>query len=123
MRTIITLLLLVAAEIGGATPVIDQTIATLMRVQTFEQVAISPDGSKVAYVKKINDETTVYIGSDRVVPPSRRPSKPTEESDVAWSPDSAQLAFVSDQQLYVGNRAITSARGAFSMPKWSPDGK
>jgi dipeptidyl aminopeptidase/acylaminoacyl peptidase len=127
MRTIITVLLLVAAEIGGATQsrdaVIDQTIATLMRVQTFEQVAISPDGSKVAYVKKINDETTVYIGSDRVMPLSRRPSKPAEESDVSWSPDSAQLAFVSDQRFYVGKDPITNAKGAFSMPKWSPDGK
>ena len=118
---------LLSAHLQGQTrvsvsQVIDQTIATLLRVQTFERVAISPDGSRVAYVKTVRgangektSETGVYIGSDRV-------GTTPEESDIAWSPDSTQLAYVSDQ-LYIGSRAITNVKGALSMPKWSPDGK
>jgi dipeptidyl aminopeptidase/acylaminoacyl peptidase len=134
-------LLLVVSEVLGASSsrdaVIDQTIATLLRVQTFEQVAISPDGSRVAYVKVVRGangektkETGVYVqplngstGASPVV------AKKTEEaSAVAWSPDSTQIAFVTDQ-LYVASRdggnvrALTTGNGAFAMPKWSPDGK
>ncbi len=118
--------------------VIDQTIATLLRVQTFEQVAISPDGSRVAYVKTVRgangektDESGVYVqriaaavgGGTHV-----SVKKNDEATAVAWSPDSAQIALVADQ-LYVATRdganvrAITTGKGALSMPKWSPDGK
>lgn len=137
--------------------VIDQTIATLLRVQTFEQVAIAPDGSRVAYVKTVRGangektgETGVYVapvrgtaaairvtaGSPVAGRRSRRVSVPAavaDEGNIAWSPDSRQLAFISDssgqQQLYVASaggkdvRAITSVKGALSMPKWSPDGR
>jgi dipeptidyl aminopeptidase/acylaminoacyl peptidase len=57
------------------------------------------------------------------------------ESDLAWSPDSRQLAFLSDtvssgqQQLYVADvstgtvHRLTSLKGFLSAPGWSPDGR
>jgi len=119
--------------------VIDQTIAALMRVQTFEQVAISPDASRIAYVKTVygadsqkTAETGIYIGDKRIT--AAKPGSKTvfDEMHLAWSPDSSQLAFVSDasgqQQLYVAGRdgtvrAVTNVKGAFGNPRWSPDGK
>ena len=119
--------------------VIDQTIAALMRVQTFEQVAISPDASRIAYVKTVygadsqkTAETGIYMGDKRIT--AAKPGSKTvfEEMHLAWSPDSSQLAFVSDasgqQQLYVAGRdgtvrAVTNVKGAFENPRWSPDGK
>jgi hypothetical protein len=43
-----------AAETSRAV-VIDQTIATLQRVQTFERVAIAPDGKHMAWIQTVRD--------------------------------------------------------------------
>ncbi len=62
---------------------------------------------------------------------------PHEEHDVAWSPDSKRIAFLSDAaspgqlELYVINAAdpaarpkqVTHFKGFVSHPQWSPDGK
>ena len=57
------------------------------------------------------------------------------ESAVAWSPDSKQIAFLSDsgkpgqQQLYIAGaaggppRKLTAVKGFLAAPGWSPDGK
>src|SRR5229473_2892547 len=57
------------------------------------------------------------------------------EGSVAWSPDSQEIAFLSDAakkgqlQLYVTNaaggaaRMLTNVKGFLSTPGWSPDGK
>ena len=57
------------------------------------------------------------------------------ENAVAWSPDSKQIAFLSDaakpgqQQLYIAGaaggppRKLTSVKGFLAAPGWSPDGK
>lgn len=57
------------------------------------------------------------------------------EHDLAWSPDSRRLAFLSDHgkagqlQLYVADLAtnsvkkLTQVTGHLAMPRWSPDGK
>lgn len=118
--------------------VIDQTIATLMRVQTFDEVAISPDGSRVAYIRTVHSEngdrtaeSGVYIQNLGASAPgaTRVLTKTNEEpSGLVWSPDGAQLAFVAGQLFLAprdgGNaRAITGVKGAMAMPKWSPDGK
>ena len=141
MKTTLLSLASVAVSIGlfadqSRNAVIDQTVATLQRVQTFEQVAISPDGSRVAYVKVVHGpsgektaETGVYVQPVTSGDATRLNGRKNEEaSAVAWSPDSAQIAFVTDQ-LYVASRdganvrALTSGKGAFAMPRWSPDGK
>ena len=101
--------------------VIDQTITTLSRVVDYEHVAISPDGSNVAYVTRSEGNEQMHVGDVKI-------AMPHDASDPAWSPDSKQLAFVSDAlQLANANgtnvRALTTINAAFSMPKWSPDGK
>ena len=143
MRKLLLVLFLATAAFGAQSrdAVIDQTIATLLRVQTFEQVAISPDGSRVAYVKTVRaangqktGETGIFIApGSRVTASTKKAAEPAEEIHLAWSPDSNQIAFVSDasggQQLYVASadgskvRAVTAAKGALAMPRWSPDGK
>jgi len=106
--------------------VIDQTLATLTRVVDFEQVAISPDGATVAYVSASpGTPAQIHAGSARI---TAKPKGDSDETDIAWSPDSKQLAFVSGA-LHVANangtnvRALTTINASFSDPKWSPDGK
>ncbi|HSP17531.1 MAG TPA: S9 family peptidase [Thermoanaerobaculia bacterium] len=120
MRKLAFVVLLVAQTALSAESVLDQTIATLLRVQDFEEVAISSDGSHVAWIKVVRDatgqrtaESGVYLDGARI--------DPREASGLAWSSD-GRLAYVADQ-LYVDGRAITSVKGALAMPKWSSDGK
>ena len=59
----------------------------------------------------------------------------SDEREIAWSPDSRQLAFLSNAQtpdqlqLYVAKvtggeaRKLTDLRGSLDAPSWSPDGK
>ena len=150
MRTFLLVFLVATSSFGAQSrdAVVDQTIATLLRVQTLEQVAISPDGSRVAYVKWVraaNAEKTAESGiyvvpasgagaPARVTAAAKKTQKVPEELNLAWSPDSRQIAFISDavgggQQLYVASadgsnvRAITTVKGSYEWPKWSPDGK
>jgi dipeptidyl aminopeptidase/acylaminoacyl peptidase len=68
--------------------------------------------------------------------PSRVEASPHEEHDVAWSPDSKRMAFLSDAashgqlQLYVADigsrgkpKQLTHFVGFVSDPHWSPDGR
>jgi dipeptidyl aminopeptidase/acylaminoacyl peptidase len=104
-------------------------------VKRFEQVAISPDGSSVAWVE-YNGGGEIFVqplsgGSPRRISAGQDAS----ENNVAWSPDSKQIAFLSDAagrgqpQLYVANvasgktRKLTELKGYLALPRWSPDGK
>ena len=102
--------------------VIDQTIATLSRVVEFEQVAIAPDASTVAYVTHAQGVPDQLHVGDVVVKVAK------DASGAAWSPDSKQIAFISESvQLANANgtnvRPITTINASFSKPRWSPDGK
>jgi len=127
---------------------IDETIATLTRVQTFDEVSISPSGDRVAFVR--SSISAPAGGGIFIVPasgsgapirvtamaPARgktgAPAPPTE-AEIAWSPDGGRLAFVSDAtgfpQLFVATagggdiHAVTKVKGALNAPRWSPDGK
>ncbi len=115
---------------------LDQILPNLNRSLSIGQVAISPDGKRLAWFQ--GDEIRVapidnLMQSQRVTAAS--PTQPCTESDFSWSPDSAALAFLSDcadsngqMDLYLkrldGNPAkrLTSLHGYVHEPAFSPDG-
>jgi dipeptidyl aminopeptidase/acylaminoacyl peptidase len=126
---------------------LDEVMNTLFAARRFEQTAISPDGQKVAWVETLvgkdgapDGNTAIYV-ADREA--SAAPKRITAaalnlaraEGSLDWSPDSKQIAFLSDAvkpgqlQLYVVSAAggpakkLTSAKGLLATPRWSPDGK
>jgi len=130
----------------GVTP-LDSVISTLFATHNFKQAAISPDGNSVAWVEEVHSKNGVISGSTVIyvknlksgAPPRRIGAGVADslhaESDVAWSPDSQKIAFLSDAakkgqlQLYVINAAggtakiLTNVKGFLANPGWSPDGK
>jgi dipeptidyl aminopeptidase/acylaminoacyl peptidase len=140
MRRLATCLcaILIAVTLAAAIPAHAENAV----VRSFQQAAISPDGTHVAWVQDSDSEggTSIYVqdlNSSNSKP--RRISAGTgdslSEDQVAWSPDSKRIAFLSDAEsrdqaeLYVaaidGNstRKLTSVSGALADPGWSPDGK
>ncbi|MFB3814263.1 MAG: prolyl oligopeptidase family serine peptidase [Terriglobales bacterium] len=121
------------------TAAIDKVLRELSTVHWFAQTAISPDGRRVAWVeRKPGGRGTQIYATD--VNGSARPrqisiAEDANNSQVVWSPDGKQIAFLSDaakagqQQLYVADIAsgtplkITDLTGYLTTPSWSPDGK
>jgi Tol biopolymer transport system component len=132
---------------SGSIPSIDQTIDSLFAAQTFEQVAISPDGKQVAWVQTLQGQhqmpspnSAIYVASVGGSLTTRRITAGNgttayAEHDIAWAPNSKQLAFLSDRtkrdqlELYVADvagsaaRRLTNLTGFLADPQWSPDGK
>src|SRR6266481_5712998 len=130
----------------GVSP-LDNVIATLFATHNFQQAAISPDGNAIAWVEEVHSKNGVVSGSTVIyvknlksgAPPRRIGAGVADslhaESDVAWSPDSQKIAFLSDAakkgqlQLYVINatggtaKILTNVKGFLANPGWSPDGK
>jgi dipeptidyl aminopeptidase/acylaminoacyl peptidase len=123
-----------AGQAGGQearTHIVDEVLRTLEAVQPYSYVAISPDASRVAWVERqfirVADAASgqaAGIAED----------EPGDKHELAWSPDSKQLAFLSDAdsgqaQLYVADlaggkaRKLTDLKGYLSAPAWSPDGQ
>ena len=124
----------------------EDRLRSLFFVQEYEQAAISPDGKKVAWVETQIDENGAKTGKQDIYVAEYEKSQKLlritggaggahfNEKDVAWSPDSQQLAFLSDAakkgqlEIYVTKleggtpRQITHAKGLLATPKWSPDG-
>src|SRR6266487_7028958 len=82
---------------------LDHVIDSLLAVREFDQVAISPDGTRVAWVESLHGphgeptpESAIYVQEVRA---PRQPQRITAgngstayaEHGIAWSPDSRQL--------------------------------
>ena len=126
---------------------IDDALNSLSAVHTFKQVAISPDGRRVAWVESLKGKDQQPTGNSAIyvatLGSSEQPrrisagdgSADYAEHDIAWSPDSKRLAFLSDKEgsgqleLYVADptghaaRQLTRLTGFLASPSWSPDGK
>ena len=122
-------------------------IRTLFAARQFEQTEISPDGKKVAWVETLigkdgapTGNTAIYAKDLQSAAAPRRISAGDgaaahDEANIAWSPDSKSIAFLSDAakagqlQLYLVDattgtaRKLTQLKGALSWPGFSPDGK
>jgi dipeptidyl aminopeptidase/acylaminoacyl peptidase len=158
MRKILTSLPLLLTLLLGATAraeerpaaktSLDRLLDALTEVRTYKEVAISPDGRRVAWVEALPDQkgasssaSAIYVAdlnSPEVAP--RRitagdGSAAHAEHSLAWSPDGSRLAFLSDKekkdqlQLYVAPadrgpiRKVTDLTGHLAGPRWSPKGE
>ena len=113
-------------------PSVERAIETLIATRNFREVAVSPDGRRVAWVvallgadKAPTGKYAVYVSDLKT--PNAEPRRVTAgpggdyaEHDISWSPDSARLAFLSDREkpgqleLYVADvpgDASARARG------------
>ncbi len=141
------------ANVATARPAatqLDQILPSLNRGLSIGQVAISPDGKRLAWFQgreirvapldnfgqsrgPQRQVLVAGVGSQRVTAAS--PAQACTESDFAWSPDSAALVFLSDcadsdgqMDLYLsrldGSPAmrLTNLHGYVHDPAFSPDG-
>src|SRR5882724_4263903 len=132
--------------IAPSTPV-DEVVNTLFATRRFEQTAISPDGKKIAWVEtRVGEDgapdgnTAIYVADCESTAQAKRVTAAAvnvarAEGSLDWSPDSQQIAFLSDAvkpgqlQLYVISasggpaKKLTKVKGLLATPRWSPDGK
>src|SRR5215510_3399227 len=131
---------------GKSSLSVEKVIESRAAAGSFGQVAISPKGEKVAWVEELRDKNGVETGNSAILitsiagnAPVRKitasQKAPRVESDIAWGPDSRQLAFLSDAekpgqlQLYLAGaggqpaKRLTNVKGFLASPKFSPDGK
>jgi dipeptidyl aminopeptidase/acylaminoacyl peptidase len=116
-------------------------------VRAFPQVAISPDGKRVAWVESLpgpgntpSSNSAIYIAATHSAAVAQRITAgdgkaARQEHDVAWSADNQRIAFLSDAgspgqlQLFIvaanggAPKQLTHLKGFLSAPGWSPDGK
>ncbi|QSQ21042.1 S9 family peptidase [Pyxidicoccus parkwayensis] len=128
-------------------PSLDSVHEALQRTVRFRQVALSPNGRRVAWVESGTEAAGANPGGSviQVLDLTESDAKPVRvtvclglrscnESSVTWSPDGRRLAFLSDAglggtaQLYVASvsdgpvRKLTSFSVPVASPRWSPDG-
>jgi dipeptidyl aminopeptidase/acylaminoacyl peptidase len=120
------------AVIGAAAQSVpvDPALQTISSTKWPEQAAVSPDGSRLAWV-----EGGIFIAPAAGGQPVEvAAGKACDKNSIAWSPDSKQIAFLSDcekteqLQVYIAPasggaaRQVTHFNGLVADPKWSPDG-
>ena len=135
-----------AAKPNPSSP-LDTVLDALYAAHGFEQAAISPDGKKIAWVETLvgkdgspDGNTAIYVTDRESNTAAKRVTVAAQniaraEGSLDWSPDSQQIAFLSDAvkpgqlQLYIVSassgpaKKVTSVKGLLATPRWSPDGK
>ena len=132
--------MLAAAQATTPKPITHETLWMMKRVGA---PAVSPDGKWIVFsVVEPSYETDKSVSdlwlvpADGLKPPRRLTNTKAAEDDVAWSPDSAAVAFSTKregdeaEQIYILNlaeggeaRRLTSISTGARKPQWRPDGK
>src|SRR5262249_42276962 len=127
---------------------LEQLLESLSAIHRFKEVAISPDGRRVAWVEDLpakgdapSSLSSIYLAD--LHSPDAAPRRISAddgttahaEHGLTWSPDGSQLAFLSDKekkeqlQLYLAPaeggpvRKVTNLIGHLAGPRWAPTGK
>jgi len=108
-------------------------VDSMPRAKTIQEAAISPDGTRVAYI--VQGELAIVSLDNKTSHSIAVEGKP-ELRDVAWSPDSDQLAFLANvpgeapaSQLWTtpaeggAPNKRADLNGTAARPSFSPDGK
>lgn len=143
-----------SAQQPSARLTLDQRIDELAAVRSFKEVFLSPDGKWVAWVEEMPPTekdalpgSSIYVANldggewtpRRIGAAEGQPGQPGQprcsESNLAWSPDSRQLLFLSDReqagqlQLYVADpktgtaARLTNITGQLAKPGFAPGGE
>ena len=120
---------------------IEDVLKGLNRGRSVGQVAVSPDGKRLAWLQPAKDGTEIRVApldelanSERVTA-AAKPEQHCREGEIVWAPDAKAVAFFSDcakpgeqSDLYLaqfdGNpaRQLTQLNGIAQEPAFSPDG-
>jgi Tol biopolymer transport system component len=120
---------------------IEEVLKGLNRGHSARQVAVSPDGTRLAWVQAAREGAEIRVSplnemqkSERVTAASK-PDQHCREDEIVWTPDAKGLAFFSDcakpgeqSDLYLSRldgsapRRLTELKGLVEEPAFSPDG-
>jgi len=120
---------------------IEDVLKGLIRGRSVGQVAVSPDGKRLAWVQHAKDGAEIRLAplddlekSQRVTAAAKA-EQHCHEGEIVWAPDAQSLAFFSDcaeqdeqTDLYVaradggGARRLTELKGYVEAPAFSSDG-
>ena len=123
---------------------VPQLLSTISGTTTYKNVTVSPDGHYVSWAVTLrNPDNTTSRNSELWLLDLTKPgasavkvsaaTTPHAEHSLAFSPDSKQIAFLSDaektgqlelyaQALAGTPRKLTAFTGFLAEPRWSPDG-
>ncbi len=133
-RVSVLLLLAACSALTLAGQSVDEILDRIFEVQSFPEVALSPDGAQLAWVgRDSGGSLAIHLLDWRSA--GAKPRTIGAGSNLEWSRDSSQLVFLSSRekegqmQVYVAPargdavHQLTSLDGYVSEPHWSPDGR